>query len=242
MNSMNKTIKFLLILLVATMASAIYWFFRQHSVVSPRSLRVEAWINNPAAHPDWAVSAGQRCNTAPFIMPSSGFIGFLWDDNFQPGHRHQGIDLFGGAQPGVTPVIAAYDGYLTRQPDWKSSVIIRIPQDPLNPQQQIWTYYTHMAEPNGSSLISPEFPAGTIDFFIRAGTILGYQGNYSGDPNRPVGVHLHFSIVKNGPDGSFRNELDITNTLDPSPYLGLPLNARQNPPEIPTCQAPAATP
>ena len=47
-------------------------------------------------------------------MPTDGFIGYLWDDSFRPGHRHQGIDIFGGGQPGDTPVYAAADGYLTR--------------------------------------------------------------------------------------------------------------------------------
>ncbi len=70
---------------------------------------------------------------------------------------------------------------------------------------------------------------------MEAGRILGYQGNYSGDPNNPTGVHLHFSIVRDR-GGKFLNELDIRNTLDPSPYLGLPLNADQNKDEIPVCK------
>jgi len=31
------------------------------------------------------------------------------------------------------------------------------------------------------------------------------------------------------------NELDINNTLDPSPYLGIELNVYHNPPDIPIC-------
>jgi hypothetical protein len=38
-------------------------------------------------------------------------------------------------------------------------------------------------------------------------------------------MHLHFSIVLGDGQGSFRNELEIENTLDPSPYLGLEVNA-----------------
>jgi len=64
---------------------------------------------------------------------------------------------------------------------------------------------------------------------------LGLQGNYSGDPSNPVGVHLHFSIVEDDGSGSFKNELDIDNTLDPSPYLGLPLNAYENRDQVPQC-------
>jgi hypothetical protein len=132
-------------------------------------------------------------------------------------------------------VIAAYPGYLTRLPDWKSTVILRIPSDPLNPGHPIWTYYTHMADKNGSSYISPEFPPGTSEVFVEEGTFLGYQGDFSGDPNNPVGVHLHFSIVKDDGQGSFRNELEIGNTLDPSPYLGLLVNASQNQDGIIAC-------
>jgi hypothetical protein len=200
-----------------------------------RTARVLAWIKNPGNHPEWAISAGQRCADAPFILPTDGYIGFLWDDSFRVGHRHQGIDIFGGGDLNSTPVVAAYPGYLTRLPDWKSSLIVRIPDDPLQPGRQIWTYYTHMANANGNSFIDPAFPPGTMEVYIEAGTLLGYQGNYSGDPNSPTGIHLHFSIVKDDGGGKFRNELEIDNTLDPSPYLGLPLNAHQNRGETPVC-------
>jgi peptidoglycan LD-endopeptidase LytH len=202
---------------------------------SKRDERVLAWIKHPEDHPEWAIQAGQRCGTAPFQMPTNGYIGYLWDDSFQPGHRHQGIDIFGGTDTGVTPVYAAVDGYLTRLADWKSSVIIRVPDDPLQPGRQIWTYYTHMANPDGDSLISADFPPGTQEMFVTAGTLLGYQGNFSGTPGQPVGVHLHFSIVRDNGQGQFLNELDIDNTLDPSPYLGLNLNVHTNTDEIAVC-------
>ncbi len=203
---------------------------------STRDGRVLAWIKHPEDHPEWAIQAGQRCGTAPFQMPTSGYVGYLWDDSFQPGHRHQGIDIFAGTNIGVTPVYAAVDGYLTREADWKSSVIIRVPDDPLQPGRQIWTYYTHMANPDGDSFISADFPPGTQEMFVTAGTLLGYQGNFSGTPGRPVGVHLHFSVVRDNGQGQFLNELDINNTLDPSPYLGLSLNANTNTDEIPICK------
>ena len=157
------------------------------------------------------------------------------DDPIHPGHRHQGIDIFGGNQPGLVPVYAASDGYLTRQVDWKSSLIIRVPEDPLQPDRQIWIYYTHLADQNGRSYITAEFPPGTTEKFIEAGQVLGYQGNYSGDPQNPVGVHLHFSIVKDDGQGKFLNELNIQNTLDPSPYLGLILNSHNASLELPVC-------
>lgn len=197
--------------------------------------QVLKWLRNPSAYPEWAVKAGQRCGSAPFIMPTDGFIGFLWDDSFRIGHRHQGIDIFGGTEVNQTPVIAAYSGYLTRLPDWKSTVIIRIPEDPLQPGRQIWTYYTHLAGPQGDAYISEQFPPGTYDQYVAAGELLGYQGNYSGTPGNPTGVHLHFSIVLDDGEGQFLNELDIENTLDPSPYLGLPLNANHQVSSAPVC-------
>ncbi len=202
-----------------------------------RTSRVLAWLHDPGAHPGWAVRAGERCGQAPFLLPTDGFIGFLWGDSFRPSHHHQGVDIFGGNGINWTPVVAAYPGYLKRLEDWKSSVIIRIPDDPLHPSRQIWTYYTHMADSEGNSFISDEFPPGTSEVYVEAGTLLGYQGNYSGDLYNPVGVHLHFSIVLDDGQGSFRNELEIQNTVDPSPYLGLPVNAGMNEKEIPVCPA-----
>jgi hypothetical protein len=52
-----------------------------------------------------------------------------------------------------------------------------------------------------------------------------------------VGVHLHFSIVEDDGNGHFKNELDIHNTLDPSPYLGMPLNGYNNRDQVPLCEA-----
>ncbi|HEY57873.1 MAG TPA: M23 family metallopeptidase [Anaerolineae bacterium] len=200
-----------------------------------RSARLVAFLRAPQEHSDWVVPARIRCGDAPFLMPTAGYIGYLWGDRFQLLHTHQGVDIFGGTAPGETPVYAAYDGLLTRLPAWKSAVIIRH-EDPLHPDRIIWTYYAHMADPQGRSLIAPDFPPGTEDRPVQAGTLLGYQGNYSGNPRRPVGVHLHFSIVLGDGQGRFRNELDIANTLDPSPYLGLSLNAREVPPDrVPLC-------
>jgi hypothetical protein len=219
---------------VATLAAGFY-LYRMYRPNAARLLAFRTWIRNPASHPDWKLAAGSQCGSAPFIFPTDGFVGFLWGDSFRPGHSHQGIDIFAGTDINITPVINAYPGYLTRLPDWKSTVIVRVPSDPLNPENQIWLYYTHMADPSGNSLISDEFPPGTFEKLITAGTFLGMQGDFSGDPNNPVGVHLHFSIVEDGGNGQFKNELEIQNTLDPSPYLGLPLNAYNNRDQVPQC-------
>ena len=230
---MSKRLMFSIILVAAITAG--YYLYRMIRPSSERLFLFRAWMKDSSAHPEWKLTAGSRCGEAPFIFPTDGMVGFLWDDSFRIGHRHQGIDIFGGNDVGVTPVIAAYPGYLTRLPDWKSSVIVRIPSDPLEPKRQIWTYYTHMADAAGNDYIVSEFPPGTHEVFVEAGTLLGYQGNFSGDPNNPVGIHLHFSIVLDDGQGKFRNELEIKNTLDPSPYLGLPVNANLNQGEIPIC-------
>jgi peptidoglycan LD-endopeptidase LytH len=186
-----------------------------------RDPQLRAWLADPASHPSWSVRAGQQCPGAPFLMPTTGYIGYLWDDSFRPGHRHEGIDIFGGTEAGVTPVAAAYPGFLTRRADWVSTVAIRIPRDPLNPGRQVWTYYTHMATTDGRSLVAPEFPPGSHDVSVAAGTFLGNQGDYSGDPSNPVAVHLHFSVVLSDALGGILNESDIANTVDPLPYLGM---------------------
>ena len=222
-----------LILVVIAVITAVYLVRLLH----PSSLRAAqafAWIKDPASEPGLVIAAGSRCGNAPFLFPTTGVAGYIWDDSMQLGHRHQGVDIFAGTDIDVTPVIAAYPGYLTRLADWKSSVIIRIPSDPLQPNRQVWVYYTHMADANGNSFVSSDFPPGTSEKYVEAGTELGRQGDYSGDASNPVGVHLHISIVKDN-NGRFMNELDINNTYDPSPYFGLPLNAHENPDKVPVC-------
>ncbi|MBI5824978.1 MAG: hypothetical protein HZB18_13190 [Chloroflexi bacterium] len=231
---MSKT-KFLFLIPVAIAVAGITLYFT-FGRSSARSAQVMDWIRDPSSRPELMMTAATKCGDAPFIFPTDGLIGFIWDDSFRPGHRHAGLDIFSGTEAGVTPIIAAYPGYLTRQADWISTIIIRLPEDPLEPSRQIWVYYTHMADAQGNSFISTEFPAGTSEVFVEAGTLLGYQGNYSGDSGNPVGVHLHISVVEDDGFGKFKNELDIENTYDPSLYFGLPLNANVNPDTIPVCE------
>lgn len=215
-----------------------YRLYREIQPTSNHFSRLRRYWQDPEAHQDWAFQAGEACGEAPFLQPSSGYAAFLWGARYRDGRRHQGVDIFGPTGPdglGETPVVSAYDGYLTRLPDWVSTVIIRIPQDPLEPGRQIWTYYTHMADAAGSSFISDEFPPGTYEVFVPAGKLLGYQGNYSADPNNPTGMHLHFSIVGDNGRGEFKNELEFNNTLDPSPYLGFPVSIDQAGSEISAC-------
>jgi hypothetical protein len=225
-----------IVIVLALAALAAGGLFLRRSLRStPRHPRVMDFIRNPDRHADWVIPAGTVCPDAPFQFPTDGFIGYLWDDSFRPLHRHSGLDIFGGSQPGATPVYAAYAGYLTRLPDWKSSLIQRVSSDPLQPERQIWLYYTHLADPQGNALIDEAFPPGTSEVFIPAGTLLGQQGNFSGTPGSPTGVHLHFSIVRDDGAGKFLNESRIENTIDPSLYFGMHLNANEPIDPIPGC-------
>ena len=216
-----------------------YVFLSYFRPSAERMARLRQFLaRSGSSHSDWMIRAGERCGEAPFMAPTDGFIGFIWGSSFRPGHSHQGIDIFGPTNLGETPVVAAYDGYLTRLPDWRSSLILRIPEDPLQPNHQIWTYYTHMADAQGNSYILEDFPPGTQEVFVRAGTLLGYQGNYSADPDNPTGMHLHFSIVRDDGDGRFENELEIRNTFNPGPYLGIDVNADTAGDAVLVCSSP----
>lgn len=230
-----------LIVILGGTALAVLGYTLLHLSNRPtaRLRRLHAYWADPAAHADWMVQGGSRCGGAPFLLPSDGFIGFGWGDSMRLGHSHQGLDIFGPTGPdglGETPVYAAFAGYLTRLPDWRSAVIIRIGSDPLHDGRQIWTYYTHMATEEGVSFISDRFPPGTAERFVSAGTLLGYQGNFSGDPDNPTGMHLHFSIVRDDGQGGFMNELRIENTLDPSPYLGLEASSEALSEQVAICR------
>jgi hypothetical protein len=206
----------------------------------PRGRAFLRWSRGDVRSRDELVTTQREaCPGAPFILPADGYIGLLYGDNRGPYSRanpHQGIDIFSPdrAIPGLVPVYAASDGYITRESDWRSTLIQRIPQDPFQPERQIWLYYTHMADAKGNDFIHDAFPPGTRELFVEQGTLLGFTGNYNGESLRGIWVHLHFSIVLDDGSGKYRNELEFSNTVDPSPYLGMPLGAACAPP-VPTC-------
>ncbi len=223
-----------------------------HAAQSPRlRLDWQWWIaGNEAARAALVTTQRTTCPGAPFVLPADGFIGLLYGDPRGPysqSRPHQGIDIFSNSEPGVTPVYAAYDGYISREPGWVSTLIQRVPDNPLNPGEQIWLYYTHMADAAGERVyIEPAFPPGTRERFVPQGALLGYTGDYNGDSARRIGTHLHFSIVRDDGQGRYLNELLFDNTYDPSPFLGMTANyACQTGPvactAAPTCPA-AITP
>lgn len=191
----------------------------------PAGRRFVAWWRGGEATRAALVTVQRdACPGAPFILPADGFIGLLYADPRGPysaSRPHQGIDIFSAGEPGVTPVYAAYDGYVTREASWVSSLIQRVPDDPLQPGRPLWLYYTHMASRDGESFIVAAFPPGAREQFVEQGTLLGYTGDYNGGSARSVWTHLHFSIVQDNGSGGYRNELEFANTLDPSPYLGM---------------------
>ena len=230
--SRRKWATFLLIFLVVGLlalwylAAGIIPFMLQPD--DPRNQSFFIWRDGSAAKRATLITVQRvSCPNAPFILPSDGFVGLFFADPrapYTPRNPHQGIDIFSPGEPGITPVYAAYDGYVTREAHWRSSLIIRVPDDPLQPGRQIWLYHTHMADREGNSFIIEAIPPGTREFFVEQGTLLGYTGDYNGESARPVWVHLHFSIVKDDGRGNYLNELDFANTIDPSPYLGMRLH------------------
>lgn len=205
------------------------WAIRQAvGVSSPHLRQFRQWgWGSESERAALVTTQREACPGAPFILPADGFIGLLYNDPNSPyssSAPHQGIDIFSNTEPGMTPVYAAYAGYITREPDWRSTLIQRVPDDPLNPGTQIWLYYTHMADEEGNDFIVDAFSPGTSELYVEQGTLLGYTGDYNGGSLRDVWAHLHFSVVKDDGQGGYTNELEFANTIDPSPYLGLPVN------------------
>lgn len=218
----------LIVIAGAVLAFVAYQLYFASS--SNSSQYIGQFLRNPSGNAELSSEALTDCAGAPFILPTEGFIGLLWRDTAGPYNttrRHTGLDIFSGKPAGTAPIYAVYDGFLTRLDDWRSTVIIRH-DDPLQEGRIIWTYYTHMASVDGQDIfISPQFPQGTYGQFVPQGTLLGYQGEYN--PPFPVAVHLHISIVTSENNGGFKNESVLDNTLDPSPYFGLDVNADNRP-------------
>ena len=228
----------ILVVGLLAIAAAIVGWLMSSALREPQNRSFLRWWRGSAEERAALVTVQRTaCPGAPFILPADGFIGLLYGDARGPYSRanpHQGIDIFSPDRdaPGLMPVYAAYDGYITREEDWSSTLIQRVPNDPLEPERQIWLYYTHMADKDGNDFIEEAFPRGTRELFVEQGTLLGYTGNYNGNSPRGIWVHLHFSIVLDDGSGRYLNELEFSNTVDPSPYLGMPLNGNcsQSPP------------
>jgi peptidoglycan LD-endopeptidase LytH len=238
----RRWIILIVLLLISAGLAVVTWRYLlpwYSNTLSGSNEVIGRWFESRANRPA-LTNLRTQCPGAPFLLPSEGLIGLLWNDPAAPYSiraTHTGLDIFGDGQPGTAPVYAVADGLLSRSGDWLSSVIIRH-DDPLVPGRVIWSYYTHMASRDGStSYIAPRFPADTFGVPVEQGDLLGYQGEYAGVGRPPIGLHLHFSLVLSAEDGSYLNEAVLANTIDPSPYFGMPLTILDEPPRPIPCRA-----
>jgi membrane-associated phospholipid phosphatase len=100
---------FLLAIPVVIATAGIYLYFNYGR--NARTVEVINWFRDPASRPELMMTIGTECNSAPFIFPTNGLIGFIWDDSFRPAHRHSGVDIFAGTEVGVTPIVALLSVY-----------------------------------------------------------------------------------------------------------------------------------
>jgi hypothetical protein len=154
------------------------------------------------------------CSGAIWRLPTDASLGIEWTKS--------GIDFFGYGKEGSIPVYAVADGLLTRLPGWVDAIAI-LHDDPLNPAKKVWSYYSGMADDNGTeSYVLADFPAGITNIPVKSGQVLGYQGSWSGVPLWRKWVHTSFAVVDaSGGQNSFPEEISAQITLDPVSYLGL---------------------
>lgn len=222
---MRRLARWLLLTALLLVALLVFRWWRE-----PGNQDFVTWASGDEDARATLIAQSEPCVEAPFALPAEGWIGLFWNDPRGPysqRRRHQGIDIFTREPPGTVPVYAVADGFIYREGDWVSTVIQRIPSDPLNPGQQIWVYYTHMADTQGNDFIEPQFGRGVTEVEVRQGDLIGYVGNYDGNVPSRIWTHLHLSVVKDS-DGTYLNEYFIDNTLDPSPYFGMKLDWRKS--------------
>jgi hypothetical protein len=169
---------------------------------------------------------------APFGIPTSGFIGFLYDEPVSKGVVHAGVDICTANNCSSTAegneVRAAYGGKLVAiyndqvqplSPSNPVAAIVVLEQDNISlpgMPMTVYSWYLHMAKDGSSiSYVNPQLVLG---HYYPAGTFLGHQGN-----RRVLGIccavtHLHFQVQTNDTDLFFKN------SLDPSPFLGPNVN------------------
>src|SRR5919109_1584923 len=192
---MSKRFLILSIIFVIAIAAAATAYYSYRPNIA-RLDKFRQWRRDPTAHADWSLVAGTRCGTAPFLFPTDGFAGFLWGDSFGLRHTHQGIDVFAGTDVGITRVIAAYPGYLTRSPDWKSAVIMRVPEDPLQPGRQIG-FITHIWQMNRGIHSSPlSSPRVRLKSLLRQAHFLVIRATIQGIPITPLASTCIFPSLK----------------------------------------------
>jgi hypothetical protein len=168
------------------------------------------------------------CPGSAWRLPGDGSLGIQLVDD--------GIDFFGNAREGSTPVYAMADGILTRRPEWVDAVAI-LHDDPLRPGEKLWAFYGGMAAANGTdSFVAQDFPAGSTDIPVKSGQLLGYQGTWSGTPDWPKWVHVFIALVDAHGKSSQPKNITSADLLDPAPYLGLIVDAGKDYPQSLKCE------
>ncbi|MEE8392089.1 MAG: glycosyltransferase family 39 protein [Anaerolineae bacterium] len=238
--------EFPLILIRHFMGWPVYkerWTLEMMSAIThsyaPTDFLAETIVYRPRDVVEGAPTDLEACPGAPWRLPTRGDLGMWWV-TYQLGFMGEGYE-------NAVPVYAVADGSLMRRLDWNSAVAIQH-DDPLRPGEKIWSYYGDMASGwGGESFVVPNFSPGSEGMPVKAGQLLGYQGQWSGQQGNPIWVHLHFAVVPALADGSFPSEIvglvseeefspqdvglvdeakpapeetEPTFALDPSPYLG----------------------
>ena len=65
-----------------------YYFLAPLLPTLPRMARLRTYLTDPAAHAGWQIVAGERCGDAPFILPTTGYLGFGYGDADAPPAFH----------------------------------------------------------------------------------------------------------------------------------------------------------
>lgn len=182
---------------VSAAATSTFWLWRGTDWISPRSVgaldRQAPTISEPI----------QRAVGAPLAVPVSGVAPEDLVDTFAQARamgarRHDAIDIMA---PAGTPVVAAASGTLEKLFTSEAgglTIYIR------SPDRRIETSYAHLQD------YAPNLREGQA---IRVGQRLGSVGS-TGNAS-PAGPHLHFSVERVQPDGSFSGGVP----LNPYPLL-----------------------
>lgn len=174
------------------------------------------------------VESIESCPGSKWRLPSDGSLGVQWNNDV--------LDFFGRSTELRIPVYAVADGLLTRPPNWSDAVAI-LHEDPNDPRKKIWAVYGGMAEADGESLISEEFPVDATKIPVKSGQLLGYQGTWSGTPQWPMWKHASFLVFVDlrGMD-TFPSSSTSVTFRDPAEYLGLSVDKKNKNPQPVKCE------
>jgi len=79
---MKKWLIILAAALVIVLSIGLYLVYQNYLSPDGRTRQVIEYLQDPDVHQGLVIPALSRCGDAPFIMPSTGMIGYIWDDSF----------------------------------------------------------------------------------------------------------------------------------------------------------------